>query len=155
MITLDFDIKALIQGVEKIAAYEGGRSKDDASAYLRIAITEEDHPKLRLHLPEICSLLEMALADFKTVAAPDASVICVQIHTTNRWQSLHQDAVRKGIEAYFLNLLAAKWFSVVAPEFAVKYEGMANSELTGLPRLLHRKAPPIRRYDSGDCMTVK
>lgn len=155
MITSDYITSDIIKDVVKIAAYVGGRSHDDVSAYSRIAISEEDYPKLRMHLPEVCSLLEIALRDFNVVATPNALVVRVQIEPTNRWQSRHLDAVNHGVRAYIINMLAAKWLFVVAPEAAKTYEDAATAELSGLPPLLYDKTPPLRRSGSDGCMVVQ
>lgn len=157
MITLDYNIQSLMQEVERMADYVGGRSSDEPASYLRVAISEEDYPKLRMHLPEICSLLEIALREFKAVAQPDVLVVRVALHPINRWQSLHLAAVRKGIEAYLLNQLAAKWFAIVAPEFVAKHEEAAAAEIAGLTALLYHKAPPVKRTDAETegCMVVQ
>jgi len=98
--------------VARLSSYTGDRMPEDATAYGRMFITEQDSELLEPYWDEACSAITSTLQPFFSSVEEGSEKYSVSMALPSNWDPLLKDGLKSSIRGYFIRMLTAKWYKI-------------------------------------------
>ena len=143
-ITLSINQSSVLKEVAQTTSYTGAKMDDDANAYERISIVDEDHPELKRFWDESrAEVVRMFIRMIKSERM-EGDTYNIILNVSSSFDDKLLPSMQLGLFSYFVQSITAKWYVFTNKKEADEFAKRGFNILGEVKEKAFFKKKPIR-----------